>query len=191
MRYLGAMNEKKLNYWVCIPTGRYSPYFAILSFLLLLTNCSVLPPSPISTKKNVASSVSSSVDSTQLTGKTWLLAGYAANGTFIPLEPGQGTTGRIVFKPDGTLMGTTGINTFTGSWKLTSSNQKGIYQFAVSLYDISKKAAPNDIAQKFDRDILGYLEKTHAVKMEKDSIKLIDERNETLIRFIFLETGPN
>jgi heat shock protein HslJ len=183
------MNEKKMNQPTCIPTGRYSAYFAITTFILLITACSLLPPSP-SSVKSAASTVVSAY-STQITGKTWLLAGYAANGTFIPLEPGQGTTGRIVFKADGTLIGTTGINTFAGSWKMKNSNKKGIYQFTVALSDISKKEAPNDIALKFDRDILGYLAKTHALKMEKDSIKLIDERNETLIRFIFLESDQN
>ena len=191
MRYLGAMNEKNLTKQTCIPTGRYSANFAIISFLLLLSACSLLPPSPSSENKISSSSAPTSAYNTQITGKTWLLAGYAANGTFIPLEPGQGTTGRIIFRDDGTLTGTTGINTFSGSWKIKSSNQKGSYQFTVSLSDISKKAAPNEIAQKFDRDILGHLVKTHTLKMEKDSIKLIDERNETLIRYIFLESDQN
>ena len=169
--------------------NRYTKYFAITTLVLLINASSLLPPSPDSTKSGAKSGISGY--NTQLTGKTWLLAGYAANGTFIPLEPGQGTTGRIVFKSDGTLTGTTGINTFAGLWKKKNSNQNGIYQFTISLSDITKKAAPNEIAQKFDRDILAYLIKTHTLKMEKDSIKLIDERNETLIRFIFLESDQN
>jgi len=173
------MNEK----------NRYSGYFALATCILLITACSLLPPYPSTPKSSARTGVSAYT--AQLTEKTWLLAGYAANGTFIPLEPGQGTTGCIVFKSDGTLTGTTGINTFAGSWKKKNSNQNGVYQFAISLSDISKKAAPNEIAQKFDHDILGYLTKTHALKMEKDSIKLIDERNETLIRFIFLQSDQN
>jgi len=173
------MNEK----------NRCSGYFAITTFVLVITACSLLPPSSSSAKTGTSTGIPSYT--TQLTGKTWLLAGYTANETFIPLEPGQGTTGRIVFKTDGTLIGTTGINTFAGSWKMKSSGQKGIYRFTLLLSGISNKPAPNDIAMKFDRDILGYLARTHALKMEKDSIKLIDERNETLIRFIFLESDQN
>jgi len=189
MRYLEVMNETKLTFWARIPTGRYRAYFAIPTVILLITACTLITPSPNSAKSGTNTSTSTIY--TQLTGKTWLLAGYVANGTFIPLEPGQGTTGRIVFKSDGTLTGTTGINTFAGAWKMKNTNQKGMYQFTVSLSDITKKPAPNEIAKKFDSDILGYLAKTHALKMEKDSIRLIDEQNETLIRYIFLESDQN
>jgi len=191
MRYPNTMNQTKLIKPGRIPTGRYTSIAFCVTIVLLLSACSILPPSPIPEKTGTAKSGSAAAYTSPITGITWLLAGYSANGIFIPLEPGQGTTGRIVFKADGTLTGTTGINTFAGVWKIKSSSQRGINQFTVSLSDISKKTAPNDIAIKFDRDVIAYLAKTRTLQIEKDSIKLFDERNETLLRFIFLESDRN
>lgn len=121
---------------------------------------------------------------TWLCGKYWLLAGYTPGATFIPLEPEHGTSAFIVFNADGTASGSTGVNEFTGAWTVKKPDKTGTATFSFKLTKVSAKKAPNDIAARFNRDILLLLEKTKALKTEKDFIRLTGERDETLLRFI-------
>jgi heat shock protein HslJ len=121
---------------------------------------------------------------TWLCGKHWLLAGYCPGATFISLEPEHGTSAFIVFNTDGTARGSTGVNEFTGVWTAKKPDKTGTASFSFKLTKVSSKKAPNDIAALFDRDVLRLLEKAKALKPEKDFIRLMGERDETLLRFI-------
>ena len=124
-----------------------------------------------------------------LTGKTWQLAGYRAETQFIPLEPGHATSARIVFNKDGTLSGTTGINTFGGSWKLGRKMSAGTQAIAITVSGLGKKQSPNEIASRFERDLIREIAAARALKKGKDSIQLLDGRDEILLQFVFSAAG--
>lgn len=124
-----------------------------------------------------------------LSGKTWLLAGYRAETQFIPLEPGQGSTARLVFGRDGSLSGSTGNNTFSGSWNLQGKNRAGTYAFKLTISGLTRIKAPNDTAARFEKDLISQLAAAKALKKGKDFIQLLDGRNEILVQFIYRASG--
>lgn len=126
----------------------------------------------------------------RIAGKNWLLSGYDAGSVFVPLEPGHGSTAWILFEPDGRLHGTTGINTFSGSWKLGSSSGGGTDSnrgttIAITVAGMTRMAAPNGIAAKFEQDIIRELGAARRLKTGKDSILLADGQDKTLLQFIY------
>ncbi len=125
----------------------------------------------------------------QLADKTWLLAGYLPTGTdagsvFVPLEPGHGSTAWILLGNDGKLNGSTGINTFSGSWKLGSSTKTGT-GIAISVGGMTRIGAPNEIAAKFEKDLIRELGEARRLKTGKDSIQLVNGQDKTLLQFIY------
>ncbi len=122
----------------------------------------------------------------RLAGKTWLLSGYDAGSVFVPLEPGHGSTAWILFLPDGKLNGTTGINTFSGSWKLGAGSGSGAgTSLAITVGGMTRMAAPNEIAAKFEQDLVRELGQVRRLKTGKDSILLADAQDKTLLQFIY------
>ena len=121
----------------------------------------------------------------QLAGKVWLLAGYYTGTQFVPLQPGEGTTARIIFKDDGTLGGTTGINEFTGAWAMQKTHSAGQSPFSMKIKGLTKVASPNPIAAKFEQDLVRQIGSARFVKKGKDSILFLGEQNEILLQFIF------
>lgn len=124
-----------------------------------------------------------------LSGKTWRLAGYSYAGQFIPLEPGHGTTARVAFSADGSLAGFTGSNAFGGSWRLGKETAKDTRAFAATVSGLGKKAAPNEIAARFEADLVRELAAARALKREKDAFALLDGHGGILLRFIFSAAG--
>ncbi len=120
-----------------------------------------------------------------LSGKTWLLAGYAFANQYIPLEPGHGSTALVVFGADGTLSGSTGTNTFSGTWSLGKASAQGSRAFTATILRLTKKSAPNETAARFEADFIRELGSAKALKTGKDSFRLLDARNGILLSFIF------
>ena len=125
----------------------------------------------------------------QLSNKTWLLSGYNAGTLFVPLEPGQGTTAWILFVSDGSLNGNTGINTFNGRWSMNKTAKQGIYRISIAIKGMTKMAAPNDTAAKFEQDLIRQFGASRLLKTGKDSIQLMNERNEILLQCLYREAG--
>ena len=125
----------------------------------------------------------------RLTGKTWLLAGYAPDKAFFPLEPEHGTTAMLILKPDGSLGGSTGWNEFSGSWAARREGPKGECPVTFRIAKSSKEQAPNDIAERFDRDLQRLLVKSVKLKEAKDSFVLLDAAGKIILRFIFRKDG--
>jgi len=124
-----------------------------------------------------------------LAGKTWILAGYMAGTQFVPLEPGHATSAKIVFNRDGTLSGSTGINSFSGEWKLKRAIGRDTRAIEIKVSGITKAVPPNEIAALFDRDIIRELTEARALKKGKDSIQLLDGQNRILLRYVFSTAG--
>jgi heat shock protein HslJ len=171
-----------------IPTGRYRAATLALFVVLAITSCATTPKpaekAPQTAQKTVPAS-SNGTASFGIAGKTWLLCGYATKGQFIPLEPEHGTTARVVFQADGTFSGTTGINVFSGKWVTKGRFANGRQGIAITIAEIDKKPAPNDIAARFEQDILADLSRAAAAKKEKDALSFLDGRGNVLIRFLF------
>lgn len=125
----------------------------------------------------------------QLADKTWLLAGYNTGAFFVPLEPGDGTTAWILFKTDGTLNGTTGINNFIGTWSLKKTEKTGLNSISIIIKGLTKMAAPNKTAAKFEQNLIRQFESSRFLKTGKDSILLLNEQNETLVQCIYRDEG--
>lgn len=121
----------------------------------------------------------------RLTGKTWLLAGYAPDGAFLPLEPEHGTSAMLILNPDGSLEGSTGWNDFSGSWTVRGKTAKGEYPSAIRIGKTSRDEPPNDIAARFDRDVQRLLGKASSLKEGQNSFVLLDSAGEIILRYIF------
>lgn len=125
----------------------------------------------------------------QLSNKTWLLAGYRTGEYFVPLVPGQGSTAWILFFENGTMQGTTGINTFSGAWSMKKTSKAGIYTISIDIKGLTKIAAPNETAAKFELDLIQQIEAASLLQTGKDSILLMNEQNETLVQCVYREAG--
>lgn len=124
-----------------------------------------------------------------LADRTWLLVGFSRNGVLIPLEPGHGTDACLVLRADGKLEGSTGINAFSGTWKLGAKRTGGrpdgaSYAASISVGGMTRKAAPNGTAARFESDLLDYLARARTLKTEKDSFLLLDGQKEVLLRYL-------
>ncbi len=118
-----------------------------------------------------------------LTAKTWYLSGFRSSGGFVAIQPGQGSSALIILKRDGTIEGTTGVNQFAGTWTLANGHANG-YAFTAKVRAATNREPPNDIAARFDRDILALINRADTLKMEKDSIALENGRDGILLGFI-------
>lgn len=148
----------------------------LISFgLFLITSCTLLS---VADKKPVPIAK-------ELSEKTWLLAGYHAGRFFVPLEPGNGTTAWIMFNSDGSINGDTGMNTFFGTWTLKKTSAESVYSLSIRVKGMTRMAAPNEIASQFEQDLIKQLEEATILKTGKDSIRLFNEQNETLLQFIY------
>ncbi len=125
----------------------------------------------------------------RLSGRVWLLAGYAAGKTFIPIEPGHGSSGKLVFSPDRTFSGSTGWNSIGGAWSIRAERRPGEYPFTLRLKASTKLAPPGAVADRFERDILKNLEATAVIRLSRDEFRLLDGKGTVLLHYIFRREG--
>ncbi len=167
-------------------SARISAQLLAFCMLLVFTGCT----SPIkkSSSHSAVTDKSRTTIQSLLSEKKWLLAGYNTGTVYVPLEPDHGSTAWILFRSDGKLNGSTGMNTFTGAWSVKTTGTEGLYTFAVTIQNLTKKAPPNEIAAKFEKDIIRQFEAASRLKTRKDSILLLGGQNETLIECIYRES---
>lgn len=123
-----------------------------------------------------------------LTEREWTISGFNTGSQFVPLEPGHGGEAWLYFSADGTLNGFTGTNTFRGTWKLGAKNSRGAYPLVVSVGPMTKKAATNEIAARFEMTFLNNLQKSVALSAGKSTVDLSGSSGDRLLAFVFL--GP-
>jgi heat shock protein HslJ len=160
----------------------FAPVFLLVATLSGCTSVTEKPAHPYAKKAD-------GFIHSQIQGKRWLLAGFKTATAFYPIMPGQGTTAWIMFNPDGTVDGHTGINAFSGTWKLNENRSGDLYPFRLNVRKSTDNKAANSTAGKFESDIFNQMDATRYLKTGKDSILLVDEQNETLLQFIFREAG--
>lgn len=131
----------------------------------------------------VAASRSAPPGETALAGPLWLLSGFLRESGFVPLEPGHGTSARILMHDDGTFEGTTGWTVFTGKWNAKSfrADKTAEASFTISKF---RSEAPDAASQQFEDDLIGNLLKTRSVRKGQSAIRLLDAADEPLLEFI-------
>jgi hypothetical protein len=175
------------------PVSRMSimPLVVAALFLtaILFSSCASAP-SPSENSRGKAAAIaeraktSGPAPGSSLAGPAWLLAGYDTGSFFVPLEPGHGTTARLVFSANGKLAGTTGFTAFAGTWKAGKADAGGYVPVTMTADLIEKSRAPNDTAVKFERDLLACISSTRLLKQEKDSFRLLDGQKRILLRYL-------
>jgi heat shock protein HslJ len=152
------------------------------SVCLLLVSCTTSGPAKPS--RSAAFRPASDLHAPEiLASKTWYLSGFRSADGFVPIQPGQGSSALVILKRDGTIEGTTGINQFAGTWSL-GNGRSGAYAFSAKVRTTTRHEPPNDIAARFDRDILALINRADTLKITKDSISLENGRDGILLGFI-------
>jgi hypothetical protein len=173
---------RQIDLAASIPTGRYTGVFPALLLIFTLFSCTTSTPA---SSARIGSGVAPTAG---ITGKVWRLGGYRTEDQYVTLEIENGSTAKIIFSPDNTFEGTTGVNTFVGSWNAKNKTAEGYVPITLNARVTSSKKAPNDIAARYERDILADLGAAKLLKTEKGSLRLLDARKGTLLEFVFIES---
>lgn len=155
-----------------------------LCAILSLTFLAALFTACASTPENSRVQTPETAITATLVGKAWLLAGYDTGSFFVPLEPGHGTTARVVFSANGKLEGSTGFTVFSGTWKAGKADTNGYSPMTLTATLTGTSRAPNATAIKFEKDLLSCLTSARLLKMEKDSFRLLDGQKRILLRYL-------
>lgn len=169
--------------------------YAIVSLLLtlaLMAGCASVARSAGKTTGESGAVVNPSVKTQEsgaawITDREWTISGFNTGSQFVPLEPGHGGDAWVYFAADGTLNGFTGSNNFRGTWKLGAKNSKGAYPLVVALGPMTKKAAINEIAARFEITFLEDLQKSVSAVPGKSGMELFGSSGDRQLSFIFLE----
>lgn len=157
-------------------------------FLFLFIGCHSLAKTSIQKPVSMTKSNEKNLIS-QISEKKWLLAGYNTGRIFVPLEPEHGSTGWILFQKDGKFEGNTGVNSFSGIWTVKKNTRKNEYNTILTIKKLTKQTGPNEIAKKFDQDIIHQIEASKRLKTGRDSFLFLNEQEETLLQFIYQESN--
>jgi len=122
-----------------------------------------------------------------LTEREWTISGFNTGNQFVPLEPGHGGDAWVYFGADGALIGYTGTNNFRGTWELGAKNAKGHYPLAINLGPMTRKAATNEIAARFEMSFLENLKKSVVLAPKSSSFELLGPDGDRLLAFLFLD----
>jgi heat shock protein HslJ len=157
---------------------KHIPFLAIVVSALILGGC-------VSTREATGQLAPASGTASLLAGKTWLLSGILADGIFMPLEPGHATDAKIVFTADGTFSGTSGTNTFSGTWTAKNPDRAGLAPCNLTIKKITRMAAPNAEAARFEQILTAYIDSAVAIKAGKNTLAFLDGKGATLVSFLF------
>ncbi len=155
----------------------------VLATLFGLGACGTIKPGKSATPANSDGGLPNGT-----VGKVWLLAGYDAGALFVPLIPGEGSNGLIVFAANGSFKGSTGLNEFKGTWKAGKADGNGYIPITISLTKTSNDPAPNATAARFEETLCADIVGSRFLKKERDSFRLLDAKKKSLVEFIFLES---
>lgn len=120
---------------------------------------------------------------TSIAGSVWMLAGYARESGFIPLEPGHGSTAKIVLKADGTFEATSGWSVFSGTWKTGrfKSDSTASASFSPSPF---RSQAGNDAAEQFEQDLIRSFRATRSIQRGPSAIRFLNASGKPVLEFL-------
>ncbi len=125
----------------------------------------------------------------RLSGKVWLLAGYAAGKAFIPIEPGHGSSAKLVFASNRTLSGSTGWNSVAGTWSIRAETRPGQYPVSLRVTRTTKLAPPGEIADRFERDVMNHFKNAVSIRLTRDEFRILDDKGAVILHYIFRPAG--
>lgn len=174
-----GMRQKKSN---LTDSGR-NHVAAVLAIAIVLAGCGSVPKDSHQPAGRATQAAPKQSDDAYI-GSDLLLVGYIHDGSFIPIEPGHGSSTKIAFGADGTVSGYSGFNTFSGTWKAGKKDAKGNRECVILVTQPQRRTTPDAIAARFERDLFDELAATRKLKKEKDFILLLGSRDEVLLRFM-------
>lgn len=120
---------------------------------------------------------------TSIAGPVWMLAGYARESGFIPLEPGHGSTAKIVLKADGTFEATSGWSVFSGTWKTGrfKSDSTASASFSPSPF---RSSAGNSAAELFEQDLIQAFRATRSIQRGPSAIRFLNASGKPVLEFL-------
>ena len=121
---------------------------------------------------------------TSLAGPVWNLVGFHRESGFVPLEPGHGSSARILFQENGRFEATTGWTVFEGSWTAKENKQRGSFTASFTPDKSFRSLAPNIAGQQFEEDFLQNLRKTKTFRLEKSAARFLDVSGQPLLDFL-------
>lgn len=123
-----------------------------------------------------------------LEGQVWFLAGYQRESGFVPIEPGHGSTARIVFRKDGTFEATSGWSVFSGKWNTqnTLSSSTSSAKFYPAAF---KSSAPSTVAEQFEQDLIRALKNTRSIMKGAATVRFLDASGKPLLDLISSNPG--
>lgn len=167
--------------------------FALCAALVLIAGCGSVPAGK-QTAAERGAAIAHRAEAVDFAGKTLLLVGFLHDGTFIPLEPGHGSSANIIFSGDGTVSGYSGFRDFSGTWKSGKTGANGMRNCNIAIAapkngtSAAGHTAVDAIAARFEKDFFAALAATTKLQKEKDFIMLLGSRDEVLLRFMFAES---
>ncbi len=118
-----------------------------------------------------------------LAGPVWFLAGYHRESGFLPIEPGHGSTARILFRKNGAFEATTGWSVFSGTWKEQGPSSVRIQPA------VFKSNAPTAVAEQFEQDFIRALRNARSIRKGPATVRLLDHSGKPVLDFI--SSGPD
>lgn len=145
----------------------------IVLYLILVYGCAGFTPTERTT----------SSEKSAMAGPVWLLAGYQRESGFLPIEPGHGSTARIIFRENGTFEATTGWSIFSGTWK-ASNNGNSSTSSAKFYPAVFESRAPSTVGEQFEEDIIRALRNTRSIQKGAATLRFLDASGKPLLDFI-------
>ena len=156
---------------------------AVLAIAVLVAGCGSVPKASHQSAVRATQAAPEQSDDAYI-GSDLLLVGYVHDGSFIPIEPGHGSSTKIVFGADGTLSGYSGFTIFSGTWKTGPKRADESRDCSILVIPPKGRTTPDAIAARFEQDFFNELAAARKLKKEKDFILLLGSRNEVLQRFM-------
>ena len=116
--------------------------------------------------------------------RVWLLTGILMDGAMVRIAPGHGTSARIMLHRSGTFEGTSGFNTFNGSWKAGRPARDGRQNTEISVGGTTRMAAPNETAARFERALINRLSQSRMLTLAGGTLTFFDQSGNEILSFV-------
>lgn len=158
--------------------GFYMKKFAIVfCCVLLLFACKTID------EKKVSMQEKGSVKSNALQfGKYYELVGIKNGDAFEVFEPRHGGGGLILFREDGKLSSTSGLNSGTGLYTLKEKSS-GFYEFNIQNMGVTLMLGSNEKESFFDSLFFTLLQDTSFIKAEEKILSFYNAKKELVLQF--------
>lgn len=118
-----------------------------------------------------------------LTERIWRLAGINMSGNFLSLDANMDTA-KINFLKNGKFEATSGITSYSGTWKKGHKKDELNYVFSMSINSEKILDSSNTIGLPFDKAFMNNLKNTAFAEIDQISIRFYSNDEELLLHFV-------